>query len=384
MIKALKRELRLIYNTQEQSQDGKRITCLDMTRGILIILVVIGHSGLITATCNTWLSTFHLPGFFLLSGVLMQLKREEKSPLPAVILQKARGIMIPYLWFSLGSVCLDLLQVLLGKFTWNIVVEHALQTITLQGYSVLWFLPVLFFAEIMLLAMYRIYRKILRPGSCQSACRKMLVAGIVSLLMTIVSVGCYYGYHRLVLLAIPQLALFSIRILVKAVMGGAFMSYGYLFGCLFGNTSKKNQALPQKLCIFAVGVLLFSVNLLLLPRIQLMDFNQLNLQSPWIYLALGTTGSLGCLLTCMSIPNIPLITFFGQNSLIIMCTHMNFYIMLLGMRISELIIALISGSGSITYAILSLAGTLLLSIPVIIVIRVFFPFVLGKKFTYKA
>ena len=81
MNETLKKELRLIYNTEEQSHGKKRITCLDMTRGIMIILVVIGHSALITASCNTWLSTFHLPSFFLLSGVLMQLKQEEKRAL---------------------------------------------------------------------------------------------------------------------------------------------------------------------------------------------------------------------------------------------------------------------------------------------------------------
>jgi len=121
MMDQLRCELRLIYSTKEQSQNRKRLTGLDMARGIAIILVVIGHSGFVSASCNIWLSSFHLPTFFLLSGILMGMKQEDRHPLKTLSLQKARSIMIPYLWFSLGSVCLDIVQVLLGNFTWNVV-----------------------------------------------------------------------------------------------------------------------------------------------------------------------------------------------------------------------------------------------------------------------
>ena len=110
-----------------------------------------------------------------------------------------------------------------------------------------------------------------------------------------------------------------------------------------------------------------------------MDLNHLNLQNPWIYLILGTTGSLGCILLCMSIPNIPLLTFYGQNSLIIMCTHLNFYVLRISMRLYLFLASELPGANDTMFAVFSLVGTFVLLIPIILIIRMFFPFVLGKK-----
>ena len=79
MFERIKEEFALFYSTKAQSQDGKRITYLDMVRGIAIFLVVVGHSGLIGHEHNVWLSTFHLPAFFVVSGILMQLKKKTNS-----------------------------------------------------------------------------------------------------------------------------------------------------------------------------------------------------------------------------------------------------------------------------------------------------------------
>jgi len=366
MKERLKHELSLIYNTKEQSQNGKRLTCLDMTRGIAIILVVLGHSGFVGNSCNIWLSTFHLPTFFLLSGVLLQRKKEEYRPLPQLLLQKAKGVLIPYLWFSIGSLCLDFLQILLGNFTWNTLWEHLIQTISFQGYSVLWFLPVLYLAEILLLLLQKACRRFLR----QEAIRIIFCTTII----TVCSVGSYYGYRSLCNHGIPNFVLLMLRIPVKALISSSFICYGYLFGYAFFGIFKR----IHKWYAFLSGAILFITNILCVPHVSLMDLNFLNLPNPWVYLALGTTGGFGCLLLCMSLPNIPLLTFYGQNSLIIMSTHMNFYVMYFSMLFNLFLIPRLPGANDTTYAIFSIVGTLLLSIPVILVIRIFFPFVLGQ------
>ncbi len=367
MIEKLHRELRLIYSTKEQSQNGKRLTGLDMARGIAIILVVIGHSGFVGSSCNIWLSTFHLPTFFLLSGILIGMKQEDNHPLQQLALQKVRSIMVPYLWFSLGSVCLDILQVLLGNFTWDVVWEHVIQTLTLQGYSVLWFLPVLYLAEILLLLLCKASRYFLPNGHGYIVFSMILLTGC--------AVGGYYGYHGLIASSAPAFVLHILRIGVKSLIGAAFMSYGYVFGRLY---SGKTTTI-RKWCAFGAGALLFTVNFIMLPHVQLMDLNNLNFQNPWMYLMLGTTGGIGCVLLCMSIPNIPLLTFYGQNSLIIMCTHMNFYVMYFSMLFNLFLVPRLPGASDIMYAVFSLVGTFVLSIPIILIIRMFFPFVLGRN-----
>lgn len=371
MKESLFRELRLVYSTKEQSQDGKRLTYLDMARGIAIIMVVIGHSGFIGTSFNIWISLFHLPTFFLISGILLGLKQEESRPFRTLALQKFRGIMIPYLWFSLGSVCIDILQVFLGKFTWDTVWEHTFMTITFQGYSVLWFLPVLYLAELFLILLL----KAVRSFSIGPLYRCI----ITIIITTFFALGAYYGYQFL--LANPSVAnwLPYLRIPAKALMGAAFMSYGYGLSYLLSCP----KAQHNKWLIGVAGALLASVNFIVLAKVGLMDLNNLNLYNPVTYLLLGTTGGMGCILLCKSLPNIPPITFWGQNSLIIMCTHMNFYVMYFSMLFNLFLVPRLPGGNDTMYAVFSIAGTFVLSIAVIVFIRAYLPFVLGRKTSFK-
>ena len=47
----------------------KRIEWVDISKGIAIILMIIGHSG-IPHFLNNWIYSFHMPFFFFISGVL--------------------------------------------------------------------------------------------------------------------------------------------------------------------------------------------------------------------------------------------------------------------------------------------------------------------------
>lgn len=371
MKEKLRRELRLVYSTKEQSQDGKRLTYLDMARGFAIIMVVIGHSGFIGTSFNIWISLFHLPTFFLISGVLLGLKQEENRPFQTLALQKFRGIMIPYFWFSIGSIAIDILQVFLGKFTWDTVWEHTISTITFQGYSVLWFLPVLYLAELFLILLLKAMNVFsLHP---------IYKAIITMILTTCFALSAYYGYQFLI--SVPSMAVYLpfLRIPAKALIGAAFMSYGYELSYLL-SCSKTSL---YKWLILLSGVLLFSINFIILSRVGLMDLNNLNLYNPIAYLVFGTISGIGCILLCMSIPNIPPVTFWGQNSLIIMCTHMNFYVMYFSMLFNLFLVPRLPGGNDTMYAVFSIAGTFILSIAVIVVIRAYFPFVLGKKISTK-
>jgi len=360
-------ELRLIYSTNKQSQNKNRLLFLDMTRGFAILLVVLGHCGTINHSCNVWLSTFHLPVFFIISGILMWLKEDAACSFTQLFIQKARRIMVPYLYFSIGSLCLDFIQILRGRFSLQTLWNHALQTITLQGYSVLWFLPVLFLAEMLLIMLHKAFARF--------KCPKVFCPIIMILCMSVLAAGGYYVYHRLLPLLASELVLALIQIPIKVLFAVAFMSYGYLFGSFL----IKKQLADRKSFCFAAGTVLFAINVLALPYVSLMNLNLLQLENPWAYLFLGITGSTGCILLFKSIPNIPLLAFWGQNSLIIMCTHVNFYIMYCSILLNLNLFPKLIETSDAAYILLTVAGTLVLSVPVIIVIRVLFPFVLGLK-----
>lgn len=360
----LKHELRLLYATKEQSQNGKRNTGLDMARGVAIILIAAGHSSSVGGVPAVWLSTFHLPAFFLLSGWLMAMRQETEGSFKTVLGRKMKSIMIPYFWFSFASLLLDCVQLLRGKFTGETVWQHFLETISLQGYSVMWFLPVLLLAELGVFAGYKI--------TARMKCSAQISYPVAALFWTVVACAAYYLYQAIAGTAIPAFWLGEIRIMVKAVLGAAFMAYGAGFFRLFGDREYK---ITGKTGLGAVGILCIAVNVVAAFSVQHMDLNNLNVGFLPHYLLLGTCGSLGLVFVCKLLPNIAPLTFFGQNSLIIMSTHLNFYVMYVAMRLTDVIAG---GCNRTVWTILMLFMTFLLEIPVILLIRMFFPFVLGR------
>ncbi len=381
MIQIIKNELALLYSTKAQSQNGKRITYLDMVRGIAIFLVVAGHSGLIGHEHNVWLSTFHLPAFFLVAGLLMQMKKEDEQPFGKTAIHKIKGIMLPYLWFSFGSLLVILIQILRGKLTWDVPKELIIQTIGLQGYSVLWFLPVLLLGELLVLVLLKMFRKVIK---------KKLLAVLSTLGITIVlATVLFYTYHLLEAKQINTFVLGEFRVLTKSVIAVVFVVFGYLAGMIFAFIKKRPQKTQKGIKAWfrqfdiiglIIGAVLFAVNYIVVPYIQIMDFNNLNLYNLFMYWSLGICGSLGLLLICKSIPNIPPVTFYGQNSLIIMCTHLNFFVMNVGMIIGRDVFEPLPGPDGLQLMVSAIICTMLLEIPVILIVRIFFPFVLGRKY----
>lgn len=381
MLAGIKREFRLLYSSKEQSQNGRRITYLDMIRGIAIFLVVVGHSGLISHERNIWLSTFHLPAFFFVSGMLMQEKKEDEQDYIKIVLRKAKGIMLPYVWFSAGSLLVDAIQIWRGEFTKDILSEHFIQTITLQGYSVLWFLPVLFIAEVLVLFLYKIMKR------CKFASQYLYLA--VFGISFCLAVAAYYVYQAALGANLPILLTAEIRIVIKAVIAMGFVSGGGLVATALKKFGKKEKLSKEgfrawlsgfNVIGLLLGGILSAINVLAVPYIQIMDFNNVNLGNPLVYLGLGFTGTMGVLFICRSIPNIPLITFYGQNSLIVMCTHLNFYVLNAGMVIGRDVFVPLPGPDGLQFMISSIVCTMLLEIPVILLIRIFFPFVLGRGY----
>lgn len=88
---------------------AKRLNYLDMAKGIGIILVVAEHSGLCGDGLLAWLSSFHMPLFFVISGMLLSHRQEEARPLAHSACRKVRSILLPYFTFSLIYLLIELI-----------------------------------------------------------------------------------------------------------------------------------------------------------------------------------------------------------------------------------------------------------------------------------
>lgn len=125
----------------------KRRDDLDFAKGIGIILMVLGHS--FSAgngeALKMWFYSFHMPLFFLVSGILAREKEECRS-VAYTVKHRARGLLLPYyFWCSLIAVYLCVM----GRKTLVYFLDLVYNIVTFRGVSALWFLTCLYLAEIL-------------------------------------------------------------------------------------------------------------------------------------------------------------------------------------------------------------------------------------------
>lgn len=83
-----------------------RIPYIDVFRGLLMLLVVLGHSiGNTDDIMNKVILSFHMPAFFMLSGMCFHPKNSDYNSL-MLLKKKSKGLLWPYITFSLISVLL--------------------------------------------------------------------------------------------------------------------------------------------------------------------------------------------------------------------------------------------------------------------------------------
>lgn len=82
-----------------------RYEFIDICKGILIYLVVAGHAMPSYTWSNICIFWFHMPAFFIISGLFIH----NKGALGDNIMHRAKRILIPYIFFSLvlGTVARD-------------------------------------------------------------------------------------------------------------------------------------------------------------------------------------------------------------------------------------------------------------------------------------
>lgn len=136
----------------------KRLTYIDATRAILIVLVVLGHIlnsanpryDIIPYTLvQEFINSFHMPAFFLLSGMLTDGEKWRSRSIGTYFMHKIKTLIVPYLFF-------ECLAVLYKHFVLHSVsiAEGLRLMLTLRcNVGADWFLPAMFMA----CALYYLY-----------------------------------------------------------------------------------------------------------------------------------------------------------------------------------------------------------------------------------
>ena len=134
--------------------EKKRELWIDYCKVFLIYLMVVAHSGHIPTSVDTFICSFHMPAFLLISGYLYKPNNDIKASL----LNNVKRLLIPALFFSVvcslnndlhlyhtGALTVEtaIIQPLLGLFFYDRVIGY-------PACGVIWFVVVLFMSKITL------------------------------------------------------------------------------------------------------------------------------------------------------------------------------------------------------------------------------------------
>lgn len=340
---------------------AKRISYIDMAKGIGILLVVFGHSSFPTPEVNQWISSFHMPLFFLLSGILLAHTNAHEQEMRNLAKKKARSILIPYLSFSILSM---IFSAILDSASLKTYLPNALlQTVVFYGISVLWFLPALFFGEMIFLFI----RKHTAPA----------VTALISTSICIISVFIVNTYHYHYLIDFNSyfslLGAYLISVVVRTGFAVTFLSLGYFSYIFF--FKKEHSTISYVL----LTLIFFILNIYLAFKNGSVDLNNMVFNDYRLYFPAAFCGGMSIICFCAALPAIGPLIAIGKHSLIIMATHMNCRFLGICYAVGNMAISLLPFLGNIAYMLICTATMIILELLAIHIINRFCPFLIGNK-----
>lgn len=290
--------------------EKKRVSYFDMAKGLGVVLVLIGHlqtsqimsfSPYIIKICG-WIFSFHMPLFFIISGMLIHLKKDTEKELSVLAKKRFKGIMVPYMWFTLFYLIAIVYLVVKSQMSFSIILDNIFYALSTYGINVLWFLPCLFFAELLFLAVFQRFSDKIRV--------------IVYVLCAIL--GHFAGYllksHPVQEQTLKHVYEFIITC-IRPLSACAFIAIGYYVFALFQEREKFHIG------EFALGIGLMLADMLCFQFNQAVDFRTMVLNNLFLYYFCSVSGSLGLILICRNLKPVKLVTYWGVNSLVFMVVH---------------------------------------------------------------
>lgn len=335
-----------------------------------MVLVLCGHlqndivfsfSPYIRDFCK-WIFSFHMPLFFAISGMLFASKGEIPE-LPVFFKKRFQSIMIPYYLFS----TVYFLVIIYGVFF-----SHSMDTgdmflqlwyaASLHGINVLWFLPTLFFAEmIFAFAAKRFEGKkrwlffiiLVLAAVLANEARALLPDGVPF-------------YDRLDEIIVT---------LIRPVIASSFIFAGYSLKRA-GEGPVPGVMVP---CFFVISIVVVRFNA---PN----DLRSMVLNNYVLYYIGAMAGSGFVIRLCRMLMSLsksgrafPVLRFFGRNSLLFMAVHNNSIVWIWALQISMLVNRYVTRArGYISYAVIVLVF-LIYVFAMILIIGRFAPVLAGKK-----
>lgn len=299
-------------------EEKNRIKYIDLCKGLGILMVTLGHVTTLANPLDQWMSSMKLSIFFVAAGYLICYTNSyEKQTLKRYVFKLLKSLMVPYVLFSaFGITFRYFAMVLQNAVNMDSIKSYIFATITLRGIFALWFLPVLFFAEILFYCLIRYAPKIV----------KLLVILLPPLIAT-----WYGGYLEQLQMVLSPLWYERVSFVLfpagKTIVALWYLYIGYL-GC------RLCQQIQNGELLFGAGIIFSVINIYLSQQNMEVDMNHMDFGiHPELFFIGGILGSFGALFVFQFLEkywSFPILNYFGRNSLILMSTQRAFYILAVG------------------------------------------------------
>lgn len=281
-------------------QKRERIVWIDQLRAVAFIFVILGHMSM-DSTPKSWIYSFHMPLFFMISGLSLNIDKLYKTDFKKFFINQFQRTIIPYFWIQL--VCLFSLCVLnavtnrkavpVGAYLKGIFVANGL--IMPYPSAAMYFIIVLFLCQLCLWGIVRLSKKnyAVMTGMC-----------VVFSSLSLITEGKAMPW-RINIVPAAVLMIFTGRLLMN-------------FYLEHKDKLQKLGAVAYTsivLLLFALGAILWKYN----GRLS-MAGNKYGQSFPFA-LASAVFTSVAISLIVMKLPKMKLLTTVGQNTLFYMGFH---------------------------------------------------------------
>lgn len=344
-----------------------RIPWIDCCKGLAMIMVVLGHCG-----DNEYLFKglyyIHLPLFIMLSGFWIDNPKyyEVEYSLVKYSAKKAGELLYPYLIFGVMTFLLQYFRLSLINVNFDLGGANELLSNILhfENYAN-WFLPMLFFAEVLCMIMLKMFYNYKKKV----------------LLIFIFMIICAFISSR-----IPKLLPYITNGTIYFLLFTFGKVFAFSFFCLIGYFIKKildmYNARLKVLRKFMIPIMVLSslTSLIVASNLPMVDLHTLRWESAKLYFVVACWGSISFIFMFyfLNISN-RLLSHIGKNSLIINGTHLNLLIVPSVVQISFFMMPNFAGLFNLGPLIIT-AGVLFVEIFFVIpIIKNVYPFLSDYK-----
>ena len=318
-----------------------RIEYIDLAKGICILLVVYFHVSLhynISSPFDTVIRSFRMPLYFILSGLFFK----KYEGFVGFLRRKVNKLLIPFLFFYLISV---IMMTLLSNHSFWDLLGYFIYKEEFDNIPI-WFLLCLFEVNIIFYILYLLSNIAKTPIPILFVLS--FLSGFLGLWLSKKSINLY-GFIDSALTAMP------------------FFFFGWFIG-------QKTDYLRKPISKY-VGVVIIVLSFLFLYFFAAhVDYKSNTFSDKAFYTAYpcGIIGTLLVLTFSKMVKYVPLVSYWGRYSIIILCTHMIVY------QALGRLLDIVGISGSIGF-ICDFIGTMLLELLIIPFCIRYLPHVTAQK-----